>query len=156
MPQRLDDPMLDQVSLQLAQRPTPIGQPQGGRRCLGEAHDLGHLRGRDPRWCTAGLQLRHGAQPVVPERMHIRVDGVGVNAQCSSNRHGVQTCGVQDQRLCPSPLAWVHQVFEPLAQPANVGGRGTMNFHRARHGYTSVCEGLPVYILTNVSGQILT
>jgi hypothetical protein len=132
--------VLDQIAAQLAQRPTPIGQPNFARRLIGQLHDRCDLgRGQSGR-DTRGPQLFDSLDSGLLKRVHIGVDRVSVHALGFGDHAWAQSHPVQDQRFGPALAMRICPAKRALPQSSDLTSRGPADFQRTSHGNASLLE----------------
>jgi len=132
--------LLDQISTQLPQRPTPIRQAHLLRRLFSQPYHRRLLSRRNSTGYTTMMQLRDRFQSQLLEHMQILVNCVGMDSLRHGNLHGLQSHPIQDQNLSPTLLMWIGQSDCAFTQLLNFTGLWTTNLHQTCHSNTSLSE----------------
>jgi hypothetical protein len=135
----------DKVLAQLGERPSAKRQTHVAWRDLGQAQDLGDLRGRDADWRPASQALPHAGDAAVVESPQVRVHGVDMDLERAGDLGCPQAGGVQHDGLSAPPLPRREVVFQRQVKLPNFNRPRLSHLQRSRHGWTSCARVIQPY-----------
>jgi hypothetical protein len=151
----LDDAPLECVGAELGQGPAAVGQADRRGGLLGEAAQLGPLRGGQARRGAAAVAVPEPVQAVPVEGVQVGLDRVGMQREEARDGRGIPTLGVQHDGLGATQEPAVGGGVQQLAELPQLSGSGATSRHGAGHGRPPSGEGPPP-IVPRVRWQILT